>query len=294
MSDGYFDKDEKDEKPRKLITKDKEYIVKDDNADPKAATTIVRRGTDYNTEYYSITRDNTTAECTDENKIAEVSKSQEDETTKLEKSGTSTKLSNDRNDKRVNEVLVAKLESLKGKIDLPEDMTEDDVKKLLEMKEVQDALKEYAQEQQEYLVRGAMMRCSCGSHYRRLNLPKCHGVYTNDRPMMNDNDSLPGDHLNVSTFGVCSSGANKSGGNVLLKKDAKRDVYGKKIEDQEGNVKGTPCSPIVVSNWLSAHESIEVGDGKAITPQSFLVCKYEGIIEVVDSGQNEEETLPKK
>ena len=249
MSDGYFYKG-------KLITKNKEYIVKDDNADPNASTTIAVPGPNYNQEYYSIKRDNTTAECKkdDKNKIAEVSKSQEDTTKSLEESGESNKLAKDRNDKRTNEVLSAKLESLKGKIDLPENMTEDDAKKLLEMKEVQDALKEYAEEQQEYLVRGAMMRCSCGSHYRRLNLPMCHGIYTNDRPMMNDNDSLPGDEFNIPTFGVCSSGSNQSGGSISLKKDAKRDVYGKKTEDQNGVVQGIPCSPIIASNWLNTHE----------------------------------------
>ena len=34
-----------------------------------------------------------------------------------------------------------------------------------------------------YLVRGAELYCNCGTHKRRLNLPICHGVYTNGKPM---------------------------------------------------------------------------------------------------------------
>ena len=36
------------------------------------------------------------------------------------------------------------------------------------------------------LVRGAELYCNCGTHKRRLNLPICHGVYTNGKPMMED------------------------------------------------------------------------------------------------------------
>lgn len=172
--------------------------------------------------------------------------------------------------------------------------TEEEKKKLKAMEEYQKALEVFEERKKEYLVRGAMMKCSCGSHHRRLNLPTDHGVYTNQRPMMNDEDSLPGDTLNIPTFGVCSSKENSTGGSILLKKDVPRNLFGQPTgEDSPGNVRGIPCSPIILTTWLSPKEDIKVGDGLAVTPGSFLVCKYKGIIEVVDSGQFDEETLPK-
>lgn len=160
------------------------------------------------------------------------------------------------------------------------------------IEEAQDEMsKEFLAMQEEHLVRGAMMRCQCGSHYRRLNLPVSHGMYESQRPLMNEGDSLVGDTYNIPTFGVCNSSDNKTGGSVLLKKDVPRDEFGRKIsEESEGNVRGTPCTPGIITQWLCPHEGTIV-DGKcAITPTSFLVCQYGGIIEVVNSGQNEEET----
>ncbi|MGL5085559.1 MAG: PAAR-like protein [Clostridium sp.] len=171
-------------------------------------------------------------------------------------------------------------------------ITDEEKETLAAMEAYQEQLKEFERRQEEYLVRGAMMHCSCGSHYRRLNLPKCHGIYTSDRPMMNENDSLPGDTFNIPTFGVCNSKSNNTGGSILLKKDVPRNVFGQPTGDVSGNVRGMPCSPIIITTWLCPREKIIVGDGLAITPQSFVVCKYEGIIEVVDSGQFDEQTLP--
>ncbi|SFR88995.1 DUF4280 domain-containing protein [Anaeromicropila populeti] len=182
-----------------------------------------------------------------------------------------------------------------AKEECKEQMSDEDKASLEQMENYQQELAQYEQEKEKYLVRGAMMHCSCGSHYRRLNLPECHGVYTKERPLMNVADSLPGDALNIPTFGVCSSGKNSTGGSVLLVADVPRDVYGRPIAGAgEGNVKGTPCVPIIVSQWMCPHETTIVGTEPAITPRSFLVCKYQGLIEVVDSGQDDEETLPPK
>jgi hypothetical protein len=38
----------------------------------------------------------------------------------------------------------------------------------------------------EYLVRGATLICSNGTHKRKLNLPKCHGVYIGEHPVMHE------------------------------------------------------------------------------------------------------------
>ena len=56
-----------------------------------------------------------------------------------------------------------------------------------------------------FLVRGAKLRCSCGSHGRCLNLPKSHGVYYNGAPLVFESDCEVGEDANIRTFGVCSS-----------------------------------------------------------------------------------------
>lgn len=53
----------------------------------------------------------------------------------------------------------------------PEDFTEDELEALTAMSEYSEF---HNQEKYEYVVRGALLHCSCGSHHRRLNLPKCH------------------------------------------------------------------------------------------------------------------------
>ena len=59
-----------------------------------------------------------------------------------------------------------------------------------------------------YLVRGAELYCNCGTHKRRLNLPICHGVYTNGKPMMHEEDCEVGDDKNIPSFGICQSEEN--------------------------------------------------------------------------------------
>ena len=59
-----------------------------------------------------------------------------------------------------------------------------------------------------YLVRGAELYCNCGTHKRRLNLPICHGVYTNGQPMMHEEDCEVGDDKNIPSFGICQSEEN--------------------------------------------------------------------------------------
>ena len=43
---------------------------------------------------------------------------------------------------------------------------------------------EHFQPAEAYVVRGALLHCQYGSHCRRLNLPRCHGVYTLQKPIV--------------------------------------------------------------------------------------------------------------
>ena len=116
-------------------------------------------------------------------------------------------------------------------------------------------------EQYEYLVRGALLQCSCGSCQRRLNLPLCHGVYIGKNPVMNSGDFIP--EVNIMSFGTCS------------KTDSK-------------------CTPGFAGNypWLNVNRRLIIGDEEnyALTTQSYLECVTGGRITVVTSGQEYEMT----
>ena len=161
-----------------------------------------------------------------------------------------------------------------------------------------------------YLVRGAELYCSCGTHKRKLNLPICHGVYTNGKPMMHEEDCEVGDDKNIPSFGICQSEENpvnkswfaKAGGKIKDfftgeedTDDAEKIIL--KTEDGQ-NVKGYPCTPCIVGTWKDAYETEKIvrnhTDGTdegdrlcALTQRSFLVCAYGGLIEPVTSGQEE-------
>lgn len=147
---------------------------------------------------------------------------------------------------------------------------------------------------EEYCVRGAMMRCKYGSHYRRMNLPYSHGALEAERPLVNAQDCVAGNtqYENIPYFGICSSSNNSSNADtILLKKDFQRDIFGKKVSNEvEGNVRGKKCTPVIICDWQNAHETMTVAGVAAITPSSFLICKHGGTIEITDAGQHDEET----
>ena len=67
---------------------------------------------------------------------------------------------------------------------------------------------EYDRQNPAYVVRGALLFCNHGSHRRRLNLPRCHGVYALKHPVMFKPDCVV--DVNIPSFGVCDSVDNKT------------------------------------------------------------------------------------
>ncbi len=154
---------------------------------------------------------------------------------------------------------------------------------------------EHQQNIDAYVVRGALLKCRYGSHCRRLNLLKCHGVYTLGHPIMFQADCVggtEGDNINVTSFGVCSSPSNQSGESVCLKKEAPRNEDGSFKDENaegEGTVTGIACVPDIIGQWEGTHEDAHIGpEGKeALITSSFLVCRYGGLIEIIRSGQED-------
>ena len=156
---------------------------------------------------------------------------------------------------------------------------------------------------EEYLVRGAYLACSCGTHHRRLNLPRSHGVYIKDREhcLMNAADCKPGEGqgYNIPPFGICQAeGFPRSGKQPVLLKtetinpltgEAYRDINGHVIKFED-NVKGCRCEAAIEGMWQGTHTKTCVclkGETPypPLTTGSYLVCKYGGVIWPINSGQ---------
>lgn len=160
---------------------------------------------------------------------------------------------------------------------------------------------------EEFLVRGAMLYCNCGTHERKLNVLKDHGVYTEGMPMIHELDRV--NEENITFFGVCNSGSSLlKSENVLLKIKVEEEVKNKdgtiSTVTREENVRGKKCELCIIGNWEDTKENVRIVDNgdkapfdkfksrkssnkgyRAVTTKSFLVCKYGGIIEPLTSGQ---------
>lgn len=141
-----------------------------------------------------------------------------------------------------------------------------------------------------YIVRGADLMCNCGTNSRKFNLSPCHGVYITDHAVVHDHDRTQGDKENITWFGVCKSEDAPDTENIKL-------IGG---DDQEHT--GKKCAPYIVDIWQNSYEETQIvkndscKDGdlnsavkyNTLTMDSFLVCKYGGIIMPINSGQDRE------
>lgn len=175
---------------------------------------------------------------------------------------------------------------------LPDEFSEEEKEKLVE--EVQRD-KELADEMMpsSFLVRGALLRCSCGTHPRRLNLLESYGVYVEDEqhPKVHQENCKVGDESNICYYGVCKSNCKPKGSyNICLEPYVTPD--GHKVS--KSKVEGNKCVPVIIGNWYDPKEDDLIYDMDvqrkipSLTKNSFLVCKYGGVIEVVTSGQEYE------
>ena len=118
-------------------------------------------------------------------------------------------------------------------------LSEEDMKKMEEY--IEENYEELVPEQ--YVVRGATLKCTCGSHERKLDMLKDHAVYVEGFPMVHELDKEL--EKNIKYFGVCSSGS------PLLDSESVKLI--KISYDEEGNaieetVKGTKCIPYIIGN----------------------------------------------
>lgn len=139
----------------------------------------------------------------------------------------------------------------------------------------------------EYLVRGAELRCSCGSHTRKMNLNLCHGVYIKGHPAVHELDCVSGEGNNITCFGICGGEEFEAEEAVVVGEDGKRR-------------RGPKCEPKLVGIWWDSYDGTKIVDNddkmqddsgnpigcNTLTVGSFLVCQHGGIISPVNSGQD--------
>lgn len=159
--------------------------------------------------------------------------------------------------------------------------------------EAERKIKEYlmthneGKEHNEYLVRGAELRCSCGSHTRKMNLNQCHGVYIKGHPAVHELDCVSGEGNHITCFGICDGEDFETEEAVVVGEDGKRR-------------RGPKCEPKLVGIWRDSYDGTRIVDKgdkmqddlenpigcNTLTVGSFLVCQHGGIISPVNSGQD--------
>ncbi|MDR0266767.1 DUF4280 domain-containing protein [Paenibacillus sp.] len=103
-----------------------------------------------------------------------------------------------------------------------------------------------------YVVRGAELTCSEGTHPSILNLPLSHGVYIKDKPVMNVADCVV--QKNIGLFGFC-----------------------KKVEDI--------CQPgLCGSSWSAGKEDLLIDNEPALLDRATLTCALGGKIKIAKNG----------
>ena len=130
---------------------------------------------------------------------------------------------------------------------------------------------EAGNDEKTYLVRGAMLVCDKGTHPRRLNLPKSHGMYVEDHPLIIDTDCK---EENIKYFGVCQSQTTPKGAETVRL----AGYVPEGSSDTAEPVQGPKCHPDILGKWCMPY-------GQAVTSESYLVCNCGGIIYPISSGQ---------
>lgn len=164
---------------------------------------------------------------------------------------------------------------------MPEQIREE--AKDIELQETQEAQEVHYP----YVVRGATIYCTCGTHMRKLDMPVSHGSYIRDKAMMNKTDCKVGIDQNIPPFGACHS-QEKDGIDIIIN-DPKDLVP---FTDEEGNpiepslpIEGKLCEPKLEEEWLDTQEKTLVDGEPALAVNSTITCCYGGVIGFMDAGQ---------
>jgi len=138
-----------------------------------------------------------------------------------------------------------------------------------------------------YAVRGATIYCMYGSHFRKMDMPVCHGSYIREKPVMHELDCKVGLDANIAPFGACQAPGNPGPTISISSTEGLMPV-----PDEKGNyslppmpVIGKLCTPILDDKWDNAHQDTLIDGVPALTVFCTITCKYQGVIGFIDDGQ---------
>lgn len=143
-----------------------------------------------------------------------------------------------------------------------------------------------------YVVRGAKISCTFGTHFRKLDMPLTHGVFIGDKPMLNERDCRVGKNYNIAPFGICLSARNRQQQIDIHEADPEELRPIAKVGDAwvvpDLPLEGRKCVPVLGSKWANAHEDVLIGNRPALTKACTLSCIFGGYIEILTDGQEED------
>ncbi|MBQ3783179.1 MAG: DUF4280 domain-containing protein [Lachnospiraceae bacterium] len=169
------------------------------------------------------------------------------------------------------------------------------------------------EQQASYVLHGGKAYCQWGSRESRLQVPKCHGTYIHDMPMMVHTDVVVKE--NIQPFGYCycmenpdraakvqeildaveeethdlldaaMDGVNAIG-DFLFGGDDEEEVSEEEMTLLEQNVT-IMCKPGSFKvQWDDASEDLYINGEKALTNHCTIVCtKCGGLVSISDDGQ---------
>jgi len=142
-----------------------------------------------------------------------------------------------------------------------------------------------------FVVRGAKIYCTYGTHIRKLDMALTHGAFIRDKPMLNEQDCRGGVEENIAPFGICRSESNK-GLSIEISEAELEDLVpiGVSIDGRavvpDLPLHGRKCIlDGIGQKWEDAHEEVIVGNKPALTMKCTLSCSFGGIIKFITDGQ---------
>lgn len=155
-----------------------------------------------------------------------------------------------------------------------------------------------------YVVHGAKIICSMGSREARLVVPMDHGTLLTDSPQMIVDDFVS--LKNIKCFGNCFSPENPNMEQAAIEATNQYNV--EKSQTVWGRIKGffgvkpkavdsvseelqaaciCECIPQINKAWEDGNEKCKVDGKKTLIQTCILVCKYGGVIRIIDNGQEQ-------
>ena len=145
-----------------------------------------------------------------------------------------------------------------------------------------------------FVVRGAKVYCTYGTHITKLDMPLTHGAFLHEKPMLNALDCKVGINYNIAPFGICRSQRNKNQQIDIHEANREELVPIDVLPDgtwvvPDMPLEGRKCIPCLTRNrWADANTQVLLDGEGALTTGCTVACSYGGVISFITHGQEED------